>query len=136
MGIKGSSTRQIFLQRRACASVENLLYEREQGLQDRGEHPEHRTHQIGRRRTRCASKDASHAYHPRGTPTNASNSGAPSRSTAPSATNWPKAAIRLYTGEAANYRATQNIDDAIAALKAGGHGAWRGHAKGHCRFRS
>ena len=31
-----------------------------------------------------------------------------------------ESAIRLYTCESAIYRATQNIDDAIAALKAGG----------------
>jgi hypothetical protein len=46
MGIKGSSTRQVFFN--DCkVPVENLLSERRQRLQDRSEHPEHRPHQIG-----------------------------------------------------------------------------------------
>ena len=87
MGIKGSSTRQIFFND-VQVPVENLLYERGR-IQDRRQHPQHRPHQaggvvIGSCKTRI-TESVKYA--------NARSSlGAPSASTAPSATSsakWP-----------------------------------------------
>ncbi|MDA0303716.1 MAG: acyl-CoA dehydrogenase family protein, partial [Bacteroidetes bacterium] len=116
MGIKGSSTRQIFFND-VHVPVENLLYKREKGFKIAVN-----ILNIGRIKlggaVLGASKDAlSHTIQY----ANAREQfGRPISKYGAIRYKLAEAAIRIYSGESANYRATQNIDDAIAALKAGG----------------
>lgn len=121
MGIKGSSTRQIFFND-VLVPVENLLYERQQGFKIAVN-----ILNIGRIKlggaVLGASKDAlSHTIQ---YANEREQFGRPISKYGAIRYKLAEAAIRIYTLESANYRATQNIDDAIAALKAGGmeHGA-------------
>ena len=116
MGIKGSSTRQIFFND-VHVPVENLLFEREQGFKIAVN-----ILNIGRIKLGGAvigaSKDAlSHTIQ---YANEREQFGRPISKYGAIRYKLAEAAIRIYSAESANYRATQNIDDAIAALKAGG----------------
>ena len=116
MGIKGSSTRQIFFND-VHVPVENLLYEREQGFKIAVN-----ILNIGRIKlggaVLGAAKDAC-TYATRYA-NEREQFGRPISKYGAIRYKLAESAIRLYTCESAIYRATQNIDDAIAALKAGG----------------
>lgn len=116
MGIKGSSTRQIFFND-VHVPVENLLYKREKGFKIAVN-----ILNIGRIKlggaVLGASKDA--LSHTIKYANEREQFGRPISKYGAIRYKLAEAAIRIYSGEAANYRATQNIDDAIAALKAGG----------------
>lgn len=116
MGIKGSSTRQIFFND-VHVPVENLLYEREQGFKIAVN-----ILNIGRIKlggaVLGAAKDAC-TYAIRYA-NEREQFGRPISKYGAIRYKIAESAIRLYTLESALYRATQNIDDAIAALKAGG----------------
>ena len=116
MGIKGSSTRQIFFND-VKVPVENLLYERQKGFKIAVN-----ILNIGRIKlggaVLGASKDAlttSVRY------ANERNQfGRPISKYGAIRYKLAEAAIRIYSCESATYRATQNIEDAIQALKADG----------------
>jgi alkylation response protein AidB-like acyl-CoA dehydrogenase len=116
MGIKGSSTRQIFFND-VHIPAENLLYKREQGFKIAVN-----ILNIGRIKlggaVLGAAKDAStesiHFANER------EQFGRPISKYGAIRYKLAEGAIRLYTLESALYRATQNIDDAIAALKSDG----------------
>ena len=116
MGIKGSSTRQIFFND-VKVPVENLLYERQKGFKIAVN-----ILNIGRIKlggaVLGASKDAlttSVRY------ANERNQfGRPISKYGAIRYKLAEAAIRIYSCESATYRATQNIEDAIQALKAEG----------------
>lgn len=116
MGIKGSSTRQIFFND-VKIPAENLLYERQKGFKIAVN-----ILNIGRIKlggaVLGAAKDAcTHAVR------YANEREQFGRSISKYGAiryKLAESAIRLFTKESALYRATQNIDDAIAALKAGG----------------
>lgn len=116
MGIKGSSTRQIFFSD-VKVPTENLLYERQKGFKIAVN-----ILNIGRIKlggaVLGAAKDAcTHAVR------YANEREQFGRSISKYGAiryKLAESAIRLFTKESALYRATQNIDDAIAALKAGG----------------
>ncbi|MDE0871492.1 MAG: acyl-CoA dehydrogenase family protein [Flavobacteriales bacterium] len=116
MGIKGSSTRQIFYND-VHVPVENLLYEREQGFKIAVN-----ILNIGRIKLGGAvigaSKDA--LTHTIQYANEREQFGRPISKYGAIRYKLAEAAIRIYSAESANYRATQNIDDAIAALKADG----------------
>lgn len=116
MGIKGSSTRQIFFND-VHVPVENLLYEREQGFKIAVN-----ILNIGRIKlggaVLGAAKDAC-TYAARFA-NEREQFGRPISKYGAIRYKLAESAIRLYTLESALYRATQNIDDAIAALKADG----------------
>ena len=116
MGIKGSSTRQIFFND-VLVPVENLLYERQKGFKIAVN-----ILNIGRIKlggaVMGAAKEAvtgsvKYALDREQFGRSISKYGAIRYKLAESA-------LRIYTCEAAIYRATQNIEDAISALKAGG----------------
>ena len=116
MGIKGSSTRQIFFND-VQVSVENLLYERQKGFKIAVN-----ILNIGRIKlggaVLGAAKDAcTHAVR---YANEREQFGRPISKYGAIRYKLAESAIRLFTKESALYRATQNIDDAIAALKAGG----------------
>ena len=116
MGIKGSSTRQIFFND-VKVPKGNLLYERQKGFKIAVN-----ILNIGRIKlggaVLGASKDAlseSIKY------ANERNQfGRPISKYGAIRYKLAESAIRIYTCEAATYRATQNIDDAISGLKASG----------------
>lgn len=116
MGIKGSSTRQIFFND-VHVPVENLLFEREQGFKIAVN-----ILNIGRIKlggaVLGASKDA--LTHTIQYANEREQFGRPISKYGAIRYKLAEAAIRIYSAESANYRATQNIDDAIAALKADG----------------
>ncbi len=116
MGIKGSSTRQIFFND-VSVPVENLLYERQKGFKIAVN-----ILNIGRIKlggaVMGAAKEAvtgsvKYALDREQFGRSISKYGAIRYKLAESA-------LRIYTCEAAIYRATQNIEDAISALKAAG----------------
>jgi alkylation response protein AidB-like acyl-CoA dehydrogenase len=116
MGIKGSSTRQIFFND-VLVPVENLLYERQKGFKIAVN-----ILNIGRIKlggaVMGAAKEAvtgsvKYALDREQFGRSISKYGAIRYKLAESA-------LRIYTCEAAIYRATQNIEDAISALKAAG----------------
>jgi alkylation response protein AidB-like acyl-CoA dehydrogenase len=116
MGIKGSSTRQIFFSD-VKVPVENLLYERQKGFKIAVN-----ILNIGRIKlggaVLGAAKDAcTHAVR---YANEREQFGRPISKYGAIRYKLAESAIRLFTKESALYRATQNIDDAIAALKAGG----------------
>ena len=116
MGIKGSSTRQIFFND-VQVPVENLLYERQKGFKIAVN-----ILNIGRIKlggaVLGAAKDAcTHAVR---YANEREQFGRPISKYGAIRYKLAESAIRLFTKESALYRATQNIDDAIAALKAGG----------------
>ena len=116
MGIKGSSTRQIFFND-VQVPVENLLYERQRGFKIAVN-----ILNIGRIKlggaVLGAAKDAcTHAVR---YANEREQFGRPISKYGAIRYKLAESAIRLFTKESALYRATQNIDDAIAALKAGG----------------
>jgi alkylation response protein AidB-like acyl-CoA dehydrogenase len=116
MGIKGSSTRQIFFND-VQVPVENLLYERQKGFKIAVN-----ILNIGRIKlggaVLGAAKDAlteSVRYA-----NDRQQFGRPISKYGAIRYKLAESAIRLYTCEAATYRATQNIEDAIQSLKDGG----------------
>jgi alkylation response protein AidB-like acyl-CoA dehydrogenase len=116
MGIKGSSTRQIFFSD-VKVPVENLLYERQKGFKIAVN-----ILNIGRIKlggaVLGAAKDAcTHAVR---YANEREQFGRPIAKYGAIRYKLAESAIRLFTKESALYRATQNIDDAIAALKDGG----------------
>jgi alkylation response protein AidB-like acyl-CoA dehydrogenase len=116
MGIKGSSTRQIFFSD-VKVPAENLLYERQKGFKIAVN-----ILNIGRIKlggaVLGAAKDAcTHAVR---YANEREQFGRPISKYGAIRYKLAESAIRLFTKESALYRATQNIDDAIAALKAGG----------------
>lgn len=116
MGIKGSSTRQIFFND-VKVPIENLLYERQKGFKIAVN-----ILNIGRIKlggaVLGAAKDAcTHAIR---YANEREQFGRPISKYGAIRYKLAESAIRLFTKESALYRATQNIDDAIAALKAGG----------------
>ena len=116
MGIKGSSTRQIFFND-VHIPVENLLYKREQGFKIAVN-----ILNIGRIKlggaVLGAAKDAcSHSVR---FANEREQFGRPISKYGAIRYKLGEGAIRLYTLESALYRATQNIDDAIASLKRDG----------------
>jgi alkylation response protein AidB-like acyl-CoA dehydrogenase len=116
MGIKGSSTRQIFFND-VHVPVENLLYGRQKGFKIAVN-----ILNIGRIKlggaVLGASKDA--LTHTIEYANEREQFGRPISKYGAIRYKLAEAAIRIYSGESATYRATQNIDDAIAALKAEG----------------
>lgn len=116
MGIKGSSTRQIFFN--DCpVPVENMLSERENGFKIAVN-----ILNIGRIKLGIAaiggskatlSKAINYAKERKQFGTSISNFGAIKHKLAESA-------VKIYASESAHYRASQNIDDAYHALVAGG----------------
>ena len=116
MGIKGSSTRQIFFND-VHVPVENLLYERQKGFKIAVN-----ILNIGRIKlggaVLGAAKDALTTTVRYANERN--QFGRPISKYGAIRHKLAEAAIRIYTCEAATYRATQNIEDAIQALKAGG----------------
>ena len=116
MGIKGSSTRQIFFND-VKIPAENLLYERQKGFKIAVN-----ILNIGRIKlggaVLGAAKDAcTHAVR---YANEREQFGRPISKYGAIRYKLAESAIRLFTKESALYRATQNIDDAIAALKARG----------------
>jgi len=116
MGIKGSSTRQIFFND-VQVPVENLLYARQKGFKIAVN-----ILNIGRIKlggaVLGAAKDAcTHAVR---YANEREQFGRPISKYGAIRYKLAESAIRLFTKESALYRATQNIDDAIAALKACG----------------
>ena len=116
MGIKGSSTRQIFFND-VKIPAENLLYERQKGFKIAVN-----ILNIGRIKlggaVLGAAKDAcTHAVR---FANEREQFGRSISKYGAIRYKLAESAIRLFTKESALYRATQNIDDAIAALKAGG----------------
>jgi alkylation response protein AidB-like acyl-CoA dehydrogenase len=116
MGIKGSSTRQIFFSD-VKIPAENLLYERQKGFKIAVN-----ILNIGRIKlggaVLGAAKDAcTHAVR---YANEREQFGRPIAKYGAIRYKLAESAIRLFTKESALYRATQNIDDAIAALKDGG----------------
>lgn len=116
MGIKGSSTRQIFFND-VKVPVENLLYEREEGFKIAVN-----ILNIGRIKlggaVLGAAKDA--CTYAIKYANEREQFGRPISKYGAIRYKLAESAIRLYTLESALYRATQNIDDAIASLKASG----------------
>ena len=116
MGIKGSSTRQIFFND-VMVPVENLLYEREEGFKIAVN-----ILNIGRIKlggaVLGAAKDA--CTYAIKYANEREQFGRPISKYGAIRYKLAESAIRLYTLESALYRATQNIDDAIAALKNSG----------------
>jgi alkylation response protein AidB-like acyl-CoA dehydrogenase len=116
MGIKGSSTRQIFFND-VLVPVENLLYERQKGFKIAVN-----ILNIGRIKLGGAVLGAGkEALAATVVYANAREQfGRPIAKYGAIRYKLAEAAIRLYTCESAIYRATQNIEDAILALKAEG----------------
>jgi len=116
MGIKGSSTRQIFFND-VKVPVENLLYEREKGFKIAVN-----ILNIGRIKLGGAVLGASKGALSQSIryANEREQFGRPISKYGAIRYKLAESAIRIYTCEAATYRATQNIEDAIQALKAGG----------------
>ena len=97
--------------------MENLLYEREQGFKIAVN-----ILNIGRIKLGGAvsGRQKMRAPTPRDTLTEREQFGRPISKYGAIRYKLAESAVRLYTCESASTRATQNIDDAIAALKAGG----------------
>jgi alkylation response protein AidB-like acyl-CoA dehydrogenase len=116
MGIKGSSTRQIFFND-VKVPVENLLYKREKGFKIAVN-----ILNIGRIKLGGAVLGAAKGALTGGVKyANERNQfGRPISKYGAIRHKLAQSAIEIYACEAATYRATQNIDDAIKALEAGG----------------
>jgi len=116
MGIKGSSTRQIFFNE-VKVPVENLLYEREKGFKIAVN-----ILNIGRIKLGGAVIGAAKGALTGGVKyANERNQfGRPISKYGAIRHKLAQSAIEIYACESATYRATQNIDDAIKALEAGG----------------
>ena len=116
MGIKGSSTRQIFFND-VKVPVENLLYEREKGFKIAVN-----ILNIGRIKLGGAVLGAAKGALTGGVKyANERNQfGRPISKYGAIRHKLAQSAIEIYACESATYRATQNIDDAIKALEAGG----------------
>ena len=116
MGIKGSSTRQIFFTD-VKVPVENLLYERQKGFKIAVN-----ILNIGRIKLGGAVIGAAKGALTGGVKyANERNQfGRPISKYGAIRHKLAQSAIEVYACEAATYRATQNIDDAIKALEAGG----------------
>ncbi len=116
MGIKGSSTRQIFFND-VKVPVENLLYEREKGFKIAVN-----ILNIGRIKLGGAVIGAAKGALTGGVKyANERNQfGRPISKYGAIRHKLAQSAIEIYACESATYRATQNIDDAIKALEAGG----------------
>ena len=116
MGIKGSSTRQIFFND-VKVPVENLLYERQKGFKIAVN-----ILNIGRIKLGGAVIGAAKGALTGGVKyANERNQfGRPISKYGAIRHKLAQSAIEIYACEAATYRATQNIDDAIKALEAGG----------------
>lgn len=116
MGIKGSSTRQIFFND-VKVPKENLLYERQKGFKIAVN-----ILNIGRIKlggaVLGAAKDALTETIKYANERN--QFGRPISKYGAIRYKLAESAIRIYTCEAATYRATQNIDDAISGLKTSG----------------
>lgn len=116
MGIKGSSTRQVFFN--DCkVPVENLLSERQNGFKIALN-----ILNVGRIKLAAAALGASKATATRAVEyANERNQfGRPIAKYGAIRYKMAEQAIRIYTSESALYRATQNIEDAINTLTAGG----------------
>ena len=116
MGIKGSSTRQIFFND-VHVPVENLLYERQKGFKIAVN-----ILNIGRIKLGGAVLGAAKGALTESVryANDRQQFGRPISKYGAIRYKLAESAIRLYTCEAATYRATQNIEDAIQSLKAGG----------------
>ena len=116
MGIKGSSTRQIFFND-VHVPVENLLYERQKGFKIAVNILNIGRIKLGGAVLGAAKNACTHAVR---YANEREQFGRPISKYGAIRYKLAESAIRLFTKESALYRATQNIDDAIAALKAGG----------------
>jgi len=116
MGIKGSSTRQIFFND-VKVPVENLLYERQKGFKIAVN-----ILNIGRIKLGGAVIGAAKGALTGGVKyaNERTQFGRPISKYGAIRHKLAQSAIEIYACEAATYRATQNIDDAIKALEAGG----------------
>jgi len=130
MGIKGSSTRQVFFND-VKVPVENLLYERQKGFKIAVN-----ILNIGRIKLCGATIGAA-----KGCLTGSvmyanerNQFGRPISKYGAIRHKLAQSAIEIYACEAANYRATQNIDDAIKALAAGGMDKGEATLKGIADF--
>jgi alkylation response protein AidB-like acyl-CoA dehydrogenase len=116
MGIKGSSTRQIFFND-VHVPVENLLYERQKGFKIA-------VNILNIGRIKLGGAVLGSAKDGLTTAVRYANErqqfGRPISKYGAIRYKLAESAIRIYTCEAATYRATQNIEDAIQALKASG----------------
>jgi len=130
MGIKGSSTRQIFFND-VKVPVENLLYEREKGFKIAVN-----ILNIGRIKLGGAVLGAAKGALTGGVKyANERNQfGRPISKYGAIRHKLAQSAIEVYACEAATYRATQNIDDAIKALEAGGMDKGEATLKGIADF--
>ena len=116
MGIKGSSTRQIFFND-VKVPVEYLLYERQKGFKIAVNILNSGRIKLGGAVLGAAKDACTHAVR---YANEREQFGRPISKYGAIRYKLAESAIRLFTKESALYRATQNIDDAIAALKAGG----------------
>ena len=130
MGIKGSSTRQIFFND-VKVPVENLLYERQKGFKIAVN-----ILNIGRIKLGGAVIGAAKGALTGGVKyANERNQfGRPISKYGAIRHKLAQSAIEIYACEAATYRATQNIDDAIKALEAGGMDKGEATLKGIADF--
>ena len=130
MGIKGSSTRQIFFTD-VKVPVENLLYERQKGFKIAVN-----ILNIGRIKLGGAVIGAAKGALTGGVKyANERNQfGRPISKYGAIRHKLAQSAIEVYACEAATYRATQNIDDAIKALEAGGMDKGEATLKGIADF--
>ena len=130
MGIKGSSARQIFFND-VKVPVENLLYERQKGFKIAVN-----ILNIGRIKLGGAVIGAAKGALTGGVKyANERNQfGRPISKYGAIRHKLAQSAIEVYACEAATYRATQNIDDAIKALEAGGMDKGEATLKGIADF--
>jgi alkylation response protein AidB-like acyl-CoA dehydrogenase len=116
MGIKGSSTRQIFFND-VQVPVENLLYERQKGFKIAVNILNIGRIKLGGAVLGAAKNALTESV---GYANDRQQFGRPISKYGAIRYKLAESAIRLYTCEAATYRATQNIEDAIQSLKDGG----------------
>jgi alkylation response protein AidB-like acyl-CoA dehydrogenase len=116
MGIKGSSTRQIFFND-VHVPVENLLYERQKGFKIAVNILNIGRIKLGGAVLGAAKNALTESV---GYANDRQQFGRPISKYGAIRYKLAESAIRLYTCEAATYRATQNIEDAIQSLKDGG----------------
>ena len=130
MGIKGSSTRQIFFND-VKVPVENLLYERQKGFKIAVN-----ILNIGRIKLGGAVIGAAKGALTGGVKyaNERTQFGRPISKYGAIRHKLAQSAIEIYACEAATYRATQNIDDAIKALEAGGMDKGEATLKGIADF--
>ncbi len=130
MGIKGSSTRQVFFND-CLVPIENLLSERENGFKIAVN-----ILNIGRIKLAGACIGASKLVVSQAV--NYANErnqfGRPISKYGAIRFKLAEQAVKIYASESAVYRATQNIEDAITALEAGGMDAAKAKLKGVEQF--